>query len=85
MTNTLKPYHAQRGVPLDADWMTHLASCERCRLFDATKPATAASLCLEGSVLYKRDYAVVKRSAPVDRGEHYATKAKVKRATRYRE
>lgn len=82
---TLKAFlPARGGVPLDADWTTHVAQCKRCALFDATKPATAVNLCLEGSVLYKRDNEVRVRRAPEDRGEHYATKAEVKRAMRYR-
>lgn len=79
-----KPYDASRGVLLDADFTQHCKTCERCAQFDAAKPATAALMCLEGSVLYKRDSVVRERKPQADRGDHYATKAEVKAAMRYR-
>lgn len=51
----LKTYVAQRGVQLDADFTSHVAGgCEQCHQFDPERPATAAVMCLEGSVLYTR-------------------------------
>lgn len=83
MTTEQKTFDANRGLRLDGDWEGHSQTCERCRQFDATKPATAAVMCLEGAVLYKRDNAVVKRTH-VERDEHHATKAQVKAAMRYK-
>lgn len=49
-----KLYHAERGVLLDGDFNLHANNCASCAQFNAEKPATAALLCLEGSVLWKR-------------------------------
>lgn len=84
MTTTLKQYSAARGIQMDATWFSHAASCSQCRRFNESKPATAALMCLEGSVLYKRDNAVVKREH-AEKPDNYATKAQMKAATKYRE
>lgn len=81
---TLKPYTAARGLQMDAYFTTHAVGCPQCCRFNENKPATAALMCLEGSVLYKRDNAVVKREH-VEKPDTFATKAEMKRATKYRE
>lgn len=85
MTKPLKKFEATRGLALDGDWKAHLATCERCRQFDPQRPATAAVMCLEGAVLYKRDNPSTKPRQRAERSDTYATKEQVKRAMRYRE
>ena len=79
-----KAYEAKKGVPLDNNFQTHSAGCNQCKQYDEAKPVTVALLCLEGSVLWKRENATpVKREHP-DRGQHWANAAEVKRATKYK-
>lgn len=46
-------------------------------------PPQLAKLCLEGSILYKQSLPKV-RAEPKVRGQHYASKAEVKAAMRYK-
>jgi len=79
-----KPFHVETGVLLDESWWYHRQVCERCKSFDAERPATAANMCLEGAVLFKRDNTVrVKRPEP-ERDDNFATKAQMKALMRYR-
>ncbi len=80
----MKDFQATRGVQMDDNWESHRRDCERCRAFDASKPATAAAMCLEGAVLYKRDNQTRPKAVEAPRDEHYATKAQVKSAMRYK-
>ncbi len=73
------------GIQIDADWLSHRAGCEDCRQFDESKPATAAVMCLEGAVLYKRDNKPTERRERVEKPDTYASKAQVKAAMRYKE
>lgn len=85
MKRKLKVFDANRGLQLDATFESHVANgCERCRQFDATKPATAALMCLEGAVIYKRDNVTRPRSVTADRPDNFATKAQMKAAIRYK-
>lgn len=80
----MKQFDAGRGVQLDQNFLTHSASCDRCRMFDESRPATAAHMCLEGSVLWKRDNLTTTPKPKVERSEHYASKTQVKRLMRYK-
>lgn len=85
MPKTLKQFSADRGILLDAFFTTHAVGCEQCCRFNAEKPATAALMCLEGAVLYKRDNPVKAPRVVAEKGENFATKAEVRRAMKYRE
>lgn len=78
-----KTFDPNAGVALDGSWDSHRLLCERCAQFDAARPATAAAMCLEGAVLYKRDNVVTTRQR-IERDEHHGTKAQVKAAMRYK-
>lgn len=81
----MKEYQATRGIQMDESFPAHVASgCEQCRRFDAGKPATAALMCLEGSVLYKRDNATRKPAERASRPSTFASKAEVKRLMKYK-
>lgn len=87
MSKPVKPskkYDANFGALLDESFATHSRDCPDCQRFDAEKPATASLMCLEGSVLYKRDNVTRPRSARPERDDNYATKQQIKAATRYR-
>jgi len=73
-----------RGVPLDPDFLTHQGACERCRAFDGL-PASAANLCLEGSVLWKRENIAAPPPDPLPSDENRATKQQLRAVTRYKE
>lgn len=75
-----------RGFQLEGNtFAEHLHSCEQCRHFDETKPATAALCCLDGSILLKQDAAKNAPKKPtVERSGNYATKAQIKAAMRYK-
>ncbi len=80
-----KAYKAEKGVELDSSFAFHCSRCDVCKRFEANKPATVSLLCLEGSVLWKREnVTATPRSAPA-RGDHYASAAEVKRLMRYKE
>lgn len=79
-----KPFEVHTGVRLDESWWYHSQVCERCAKFDEKKPATAVEMCLEGAILFKRDNAKAQPKPETQRDEHYATKAQVKAAMRYR-
>lgn len=84
MKSNLKEYKPDRGVLMDSNFENHAAHCESCKLFAPDRPATAAHLCLEGSVLWKRDNPAPRSRAEVPRDEHYCTKGEMKRLKRYR-
>lgn len=53
MGKQLKVFDATRGgVLMDATFKDHARDCAQCVQFKADEPATAALMCLEGSVLY---------------------------------
>ena len=80
----LKRYDAGSGVLLDANFLAHLSSCERCRRFIPEKPNTASEMCMEGAVLWKRDNVTAPaREAPM-RSESFTSKANVRKAMRYK-
>lgn len=84
----MKDYHVARGIPLDAGFAEHAESCERCRQFDPVKPETGASLCLEGSVLWKRENERRPRHKPAgstsDMFGFKVSKNEAKRLTRHK-
>lgn len=73
------------GVPLDASFAEHREACEQCREFSPEQPGSAACLCLEGSVLWKRENVRKPAKLPEPRDDFHVSKAAVKRAMRYRE
>lgn len=79
-----KIYTAEKGVLLDGNFLTHAAHCKDCQRFEEAKPASIALMCLEGSVLWKRENAVHVERATQERGPNFASKADVKRAMRYK-
>jgi hypothetical protein len=84
MPKQMKVFSAARGIQLDHNWEQHAAVCEACGQFDAKKPATAAAMCLEGAVLYKRDNIEKPQTPKPERTDNYATKAQMKAAMRYK-
>lgn len=80
------------GMPLDADFRSHADLCECCRAFDTSKPITATELCLEGSILWKRDNEQAKQKVVVNEfhegdfigGGHRVSRDKAKQAMRYK-
>jgi len=79
-----KTYRAETGIALDSTFLYHAASCEQCKLYDESKPATLALQCLEGSVLWKREHAT-----PVSREQGWkpdtvVSKDEAKRAMKYK-
>lgn len=81
---TKKVYRAESGIALDSTFAHHSTSCEECQRFDAKKPATIALMCLEGSVLWKRENGVTIKREQEERSQSWASKADVKRAMRYK-
>ena len=79
-----KTYDVFNGVALDPDWLQHVATCEACRGFDCAKPATMANMCLEGSILWKRENILVKPKLP-DLETTKVSRAKAKLLMRYKE
>jgi len=75
----MKPYLPELGgVPMDADFKTHEAHCERCRTGDL------AAMCLEGVILWKRaNAAPIKREKP-ERDPHRVSKAELRKIMRYK-
>lgn len=79
----MKPYRADVGVQLDPSFTSHLARCEQCAQFDASQPASAALLCLEGSVLWKRENKVAAPRQLFVRDGNKASKDEIRRITKY--
>lgn len=81
----MKAYHTNHGIPLDANFVSHTALCEQCRAFDPERPQTAVSLCLEGSVLWKRENAVAAPKAPrIQPSGTTVSRDEARRAMRYK-
>lgn len=82
----MKSYHPEKGVPLDGDFLTHSAKCDRCKLFDAERPATMSLMCLEGSILWKREHGVAapKVSHITGNPDHRASKEELRKAMKYK-
>jgi hypothetical protein len=79
-----KNYDPQNGVMMDANFVSHQTICDQCKRFDAEKPATIALMCLEGSVLWKRENGItIKREAPA-KPDTVVSKDEVKRVMRYK-
>lgn len=81
---TTKVYRAESGVLLDSTFAHHSTSCKECQRFDADKPSTIALMCLEGSVLWKRENGVTVKREQEERPRNWASKADVKKAMRYK-
>ena len=50
----VKAYEPALGIAIDSTFAAHVEHCQKCQRYDATKPATLALLCLEGSILWKQ-------------------------------
>lgn len=72
------------GVPMDANFISHTANCANCKQFDAAAPATFALLCLEGSVLWKRENTDAPKREPLARGQFETTTKHAKELMRYK-
>ncbi len=75
---------AHGSVLLDGDFVHHAAHCAQCCSFDVTRPATAAALCLEGAVLWKRDHVQRRKVLPGERDPHRVSLAEAKRGMRHK-
>lgn len=82
---TEKQYFPERGVLLDSSFAFHAQSCESCKRFNAERPETAALLCLEGSVLWKREKAEPAKRKEEWRPPTFVSKAEVKAKMKYKE
>ena len=80
---TFRQVHTR--VLMDAKWADHLRNCEACRRYDETKPATLALMCLEGSVLWKRENVSGPARQQEARSDNYCSKDELKRLMRYKE
>ncbi len=79
----LKDY-GPKGVALDPTFADHLAYCPTCREFNPLKAATATRLCLEGSILWKRENIVAPKEIPAPKNEFLVTKKEAEAAMRYK-
>ena len=76
--------YGPKGVPLDPTFADHLAYCPTCREFNPLKPTTATRLCLEGSILWKRENIVAPKEIPAPINEFRVTKKEAEAAMRYK-
>lgn len=76
--------YTPKGVQMDANFASHRALCARCRGFDQNNPASAIELCLEGSILWKRENIKIDRT-PGPKDEFRGTREQVRLAMRYKE
>lgn len=76
----MKDWISGYGVPMDANFNTHRASCELCKAAEDN----LASLCLEGSILWKRENAVQPKKEPTRRSEFWCSKAQMKSLMRHK-
>jgi hypothetical protein len=80
-----KNYIADKGVPLDENFLRHTAGCDKCRKFKPESPASAAHLCMEGAVLWKRENATAAVRQPKYADSQFrASAAEVKKLMRYK-
>lgn len=77
-----KPYDARLGIKIDSDFTAHLAKCARCCGFDE-KPASLVALCLEGSLLWKRENEVGGKRVR-DRPSTWRSKDELKRVMKFK-
>lgn len=79
-----RPYHAERGMPLDGSFAIHAPLCDKCQKFDPDKPATIALMCLEGVVLWKAANREVVARKPNWKPDTVRSKKEVKAAMKYK-
>lgn len=79
-----KIYNSALGIAIDDCFANHVYSCATCKQFDAAKPATVALLCLEGSVLWKRENGVKVTPEREEKKSTVVSKAEVKKVARYK-
>lgn len=79
-----KVYNSSTGITLDANFLTHVANCEQCKRFDEKKPGTLALMCLEGTVLWKRENGVTIAPEKPPKGDHWVSKQEAKRQMKYK-
>ena len=80
----MKAYQAEKGVLMDAKWADHLRNCAACQRYDEAKPATLALMCLEGSVLWKRENVTEPARQLEERKSTHCSKDELKRLMRYK-
>ena len=75
----MKNYIPETGVPVDGSFVEHKRNCRRCA------SGKLSELCLEGSVLWKRENAVKRETKRAPDGEYHTTKAHAKELMRYKQ
>lgn len=74
------------GITMHAGFATHIRDCEQCRAADLATPRALADLCLEGSVLWKRENVVQEQKAPdPEQAKFRTTAANLRKIMRYKE
>lgn len=79
-----KTYNAALGVAIDDCFANHIYSCEQCKAVDVAKTAALATLCLEGSILWKRENGVKVTKEREEKKDTVVSKAEVKKVMRYK-
>lgn len=84
MTRQKKIFTAERGVALDPYFGMHIHDCEQCSRYKPSEPATLALLCLEGSVLWKRENKAEVEKKAEYQNPNQTSKAEAKKLMRYK-
>lgn len=80
-----KDYDPKNGVTMDASFADHVTlGCEQCKRFDPNKPATLSLMCLEGSILWKRENGVSVKPQHVEKDSTHCSKEELRRAMHYK-
>lgn len=81
----MKPFKPEEGgVLMDANFKTHVALCELCQRFDEEIPSTAAQMCLEGSVLWKREHPSEAKRGRLERPSTWRSMDEIMAVTKYK-
>jgi len=82
---TDRAYVPTRGFQIEGQtFAQHQRSCPRCGRFDEEKPATLALLCLDGSVLWKKDNTVATERDSRPLSPYHAPAKEVRKLMRYK-
>ncbi len=72
------------ALALDPSFALHQSSCAQCQRFSPEKPGTAGELCLEGSVLWKRDNPTKIVRPRMERSKYYCSKDELNALMKYK-